>query len=196
MRAAAADAERLMNKMGIDIALILEVAKTPMHGYQKYETGRAALLVRYGVESKFLLAAGETIVIQVGELNIVSNEDINKFLADLDLVVRMCPRAKWLIGGDLNIGLEPIVNFDSLNWRKQQRKEAAQPVIDSYGFSIWNSTQPTCYHMGYESINDYTLSLGIEVQGWNVVCTPTMDDHQYIEFQVSLDEVNVKTMVQ
>ena len=108
----------------------------------------------------------------------------------------MRPSAKWLTGGNLNIGLEPIVNFNLLNWRKQQRTEAGQLVIDSYGFFIWNNTLPTCYHMGYESINDYTLSLGIEVQGWNVVHTPTMDDHQYIEFQVSVDEVNIKAMVQ
>jgi len=187
MRAAAADAERLMNKMGIDVALITEATRTLAHGYQRYDAGRAAILVRYGVESKALHAVGETVAVQIGELGIVStywspNECIEKSLSNLDAVIRMRPDAKWLVGGDLNVGLEPIVRFDSLNWRKQRRMEAAQPVIDSYGFSIWNNNFPTCYHMGYATINDYTLTLSIDVVGWNIVNTPTMDDHQFIVF--------------
>ena len=148
-----------------------------------------------------LHAVGETVAIQIGELNIIStywspNECIDKSLDDLDAVIRMSPGAKWLIGGDLNVGLEPIVRFDFLNWRDQRKTEAAQPVIDSYGFTIWNNALSTCYHMGYPSINDYTLTLDIDVVGWCVVNTPTMDDHQFIEFQVPLDGVVIKAAMQ
>ena len=201
MRSAAADAEIAINKMNIDIALISEVGKTPIHGFHKYESGRTAILIRFGIESKHLLSVGETIVIRVGELNVIStywspNDDINRSIADLDLAIRICPGNKWLMGGDLNIGLEPVVDLRKVNWRKKERSEVAQPAIDSYGFTIWNNPEPTCYHMGFESINDYTLTMGVEVLEWRVVRTSTLDDHQYIAYSVLLEEVKTKPITQ
>jgi len=95
MRSAAADAEITLNKLNIDVALISEMAKSPMHGFQKYQAGRAAILVQYGIESRLLMSAGDTIAIRVGELNIVStywspNEDVSRSIVDLDLIMRTC----------------------------------------------------------------------------------------------------------
>ena len=139
------------------------MSRAPVHGYQRFDAGRAAILVRCGIECKMLLAVGETVAVQIGDTNIVStywspNECIERSLVELDEVIRTNPNAKWLIGSDLNIGLAPVVNHETLNWRKQQRSEVAQPVIDSYGFIIWNDASPTCFHMGYESVNDYTVA--------------------------------------
>jgi len=54
MRSAAADAEHLMNQREIDVALLSEATRTPVHGYQRYDAGRAAILVKYGIECKML----------------------------------------------------------------------------------------------------------------------------------------------
>ena len=201
MRSAAADAEQMMNKEGIDVALLSEVSRAPVHGYQRFDAGRAAILIRYGIEGKMLHAVGETVAVRIGDTNIVStywspNESVERSLLELDEVIRTNPNAKWLIGGDLNIGLAPIVKYESLNWRKQQRTEAAQTIIDSYGFAVWNDGSPTCFHMGYESVNDYTLTLGVEVRGWSMVCTPTMCDHQYIVYQIEMEGAAVRPMIQ
>jgi len=83
-----------------------------------------------------------------------------------------------------------------VNWRKKGRTDIAQPAIDAYGFSIWNNHESTCYHMGYESTNDYTLSLGVEVHEWKVLCKPTLDDHQYITYSVMLDKLKMKPSIQ
>jgi len=168
MRAAAADAELLMNRKGIDVALISEISKASIHGYQKFESGRAAILVRYGIEVMHLASLGETVVVQIGNLKILStywgpNDPIEGSLADLEAVIRVNPEGKWVIGGDLDVGLEPIVKHETLNWRKLPRSEIAQPVIDAYGFMLWNDNTPMCHHMGYQSINDYTLSQSVEI---------------------------------
>ena len=91
MRAAAADAELLMNKNGIDIALISETSRAAVHGFQKFESGRAAILVRYGIEAKHLVSLGETVVVQIGNLKIMStywgpNDPIERSLSDLEAV--------------------------------------------------------------------------------------------------------------
>jgi len=178
-----------------------EVTRAPVHGYQRFDSGRAAILVKYGIECKALHSVGETVAVQIGDTNIVStywspNECVERSLAELDEVVRTSPSDKWLFGGDLNIGLAPIVSYETLNWRKQQRTEAAQPVIDSYGFTIWNNDRPTCYHMGYESVNYYTMTLGVEVAGWNVINTPTMCDHQYIVYHIEIEDTVIRPMIQ
>ena len=201
MRSAAANTERMMNRNEIDVTLLSEVSRAPVHGYQRFDAGRAAILVRYGIECKLLLSVGETVAVKIGDTNIVStycslNECIERSLVELDKVTRISPNAKWLIGGDLNVGLAPIVSHKTLNWRKQLRSEAAQPIIDSYGFTMWNDASPTCFHMGFESVNDYTLTLGVDVIGWSIVSTPTMCDHQYIVYQIETEGTVIRPMTQ
>jgi len=139
--AAAVDAELLMNRNEINIALISEMRRAAVHGFQKFESGQAAILVHYGIEAKHLVSLGETFAVQIGDLDIMStywgpNNPTERSLSDLEAVIRVKPKGKWLIGGDLNVGLEPVVEFEALNWRKQQRSEVAQPVLDSYGFTL------------------------------------------------------------
>jgi len=193
MRLALVNAEHFINRRGINVALISEPSKAPIYGFQRFESGCAAILVKHGIEVRLLMLIGETVEIQIGTLNVVStywgpNDEIEGALSDLEMVIRLNPRGKWIIGGDLNIGLEPVVDFSTLNWRKQRRMEIAQPDLDSYGYTLWNNNSPTCYHMGFESINDYTLSQGVEVCNWEVVPTPTMADHQFISYGILMEE--------
>jgi len=127
------------------------------------------ILTRHGIECRKVHSSGDTIVIKLGPYYVAAvywspNEDVSGPLLDLEAAIRIEPRGRWIVGGDLNVGLTPIVSTSTLGWKKRQRSETAQVVIESLDLIIRNNYSPTSYHLGRDTTNDYTCTLNGEIE--------------------------------
>jgi len=199
-RAATAELEQKLLAENIDVALISEQYTASIYGYNKIESGRAMVLVKYGIHYRKIAAVGDTVVVEVGETRVVSlywspNEDISGPLLDLEGILQSQPKGKWLLGGDLNVGITPWVEKCTLNHRKKMRSEKAEAALIAMDLTICNNSEPTSYHQGRDTINDYTLSKGIVVEGWKVLREGELSGHRFIQYNLVSVKYEVKEQV-
>jgi len=199
-RAAAAELEQKLMAENIDVALISEQYTSSIYGYNKVESGRAMILVKYGIQYRKIAAVGDTVAVEVGETRIVSlywspNEDISGPLLDVEGILQSQPNGKWLLGGDLNVGITPWVERCTLNHRKKMRSEKAEAALIAMDLTICNNREPTSYHQGRETINDYTLTKGVVVEGWRVLREGELSGHRFIQFKLSSVRYEVREQI-
>jgi len=89
----------------------------------------------------------------------------------------------WIVAGDLNVEIEPVVDRSKLPWRKRERLFEAEIMVDTVDFQVYNDSSSTYFHLGTESINEYTLGQDVMVLDWRVNEGVSMTGHQYIWFR-------------
>lgn len=161
-------------------------------GYTIIGSGRACIYLKRGIEAKTMYCQGESVAIKIGATNIVSaywspNIEIERGLWELTEIIQNKEDEQWIITGDLNIGLSPVVDQSTLPYRKRERSEKAQIYIEAFDLRIENNTSPTCRHMDTESINDYTLTKQVEIKKWQVQSEISYSNHEYITFTAKLN---------
>ena len=199
-RAATAELEQKLLSENIDVAIISEQYTSSVYGYNKIESGRAMILIKYGVQFRKLSSIGDTVVVEIGNVKIGSlywspNGDISGPLLDLEGVLQSNPNGKWLLGGDLNIGVAPWVESCTLNHRKKARTEKAEAALIALDLRICNNRDPTSCHQGRETVNDYTMAKETVVKNWRVLKEGELSGHRYILYELESVPYEIKEQV-
>lgn len=192
--------EAYLASSSIHIAMITEpyTKKGKFQGISNYSvfgTGRTCIYVKKTLSCRTTYQNGDTIVVEVGKVQFAScywspNENIEVGLVELEEAMETGKDEPWIVTGDLNVGLSPVVNQSRLRFRKKARSEIAQNFIEASELIIANDKTPTCYHMGYESINDYTLYKKASVEDWKTLDINEINNgHQYISFSVRAENL-------
>lgn len=179
----------------IDVLIISEPLLAPhmnsaanIPNFQKITQSRTAIYLRRGITYQKIPTSNEVCAIKIDHTTLIScyaspNKDIDGVLNELDRLIHLS-KGPLLIGGDLNVGLQPLVPAETLPHRKKARSMAAQAFIEKHGLIIENKKVATCTHQGRQTINDYTLSQDVTLRNWRVSEKESLSDHKYIRYNI------------
>ena len=190
----------VIERHGTHIAIVSEPYTRPCGQYHLIRdfdavgSQRSVIYVRKNIKHEIVYKGRETVAISVGGVCIVGvywspSDKLDGLTWELQCAVNSKPDSPWIIAGDLNVGLEPVVDWSVLPWRKREKSYEAQLLFESLDFRVCNNKTPTCTHLGAETINDYTLARNTQVDSWHVDLSESMSDHRYIWFGIETEQV-------